>query len=148
MKRQRQDVVTVSNPIARKINTPLLFPIHRACCQSSATSAVVSDHLGFSFIFHWRLCCHCCSISAHLPPPTPPLSSYISWACRLVPATSFVVSNLSDASYIPCHLPTPLLLLLSRWACLTLPTPPPYVFSFDSEVASLELWKSERVKKE
>ena len=43
--RHGRDSVTVSNAIASKINTLLSLPIHRARCQATAASAVVSDPL-------------------------------------------------------------------------------------------------------
>ena len=55
---------------------------------------------------------------------TPPLSSYIPWACFRSPAASVVVCDPSDASYIPRVLQTPLSLSLSPQARFPLPTPP------------------------
>ena len=69
--RQRQNSVTFSNPIARKINTPLLLPIHWACRQPAAASVVVSDPLDASSILRQCLCYRCCSLCYNLPPPTP-----------------------------------------------------------------------------
>ena len=122
--RQRRDSVTISNPIASKVNTLLSLPIQRSCCRSASASVVVSNPLDASSILCRRLHCRCSSICYHLPLPTPPLLSYITWACRLATAAYVVVSNTLDALYIPCPLPTPLSSSLSSRARLTLPTPP------------------------
>ena len=122
--RQRQDSVPVSNVIAREINTPLLFPIQWARRRSAAAYVVVSDPLEALSILRRLLCFRCCSLCAHLPPPTPPSSSYISRACFLFPAASVVVSDPSYVSYIPRPLPTPPLSSLSSRAYITLLTPP------------------------
>ena len=55
--RQRQDSVTVSGTIARKINTLSSFPIHWGRPQSAAASVVVYDTLDASHILRWNLRC-------------------------------------------------------------------------------------------
>ena len=117
--RQRQDSVTVSNAIARKMNTLLSLPIHLGRHQAAAASVVVSDPLYASSILR-----NCCSLCARLPPLTPPSSSYIPWARCVSLAASIVVSYTLDASYIPCPPLTPLSLLLTLWYHFTPPTPP------------------------
>ena len=72
--RQRRGSVTVTNTIARKINTLLSLPIHWGRCQSAAASVVVSNPLDVLYILHQCLHCCCCSLCAHFPPPTPPSS--------------------------------------------------------------------------
>ena len=122
--RQIWDSVTVSNPVARKINTLLSLPIHRACRRSAAASVVVSNTLDAWSILLWRLCCRYCSLCDNLPPPTTLSSLYITWARCLATAASVVVSDPLDAPYIPRPLLTPPLSPLSTRARLTLPTPP------------------------
>ena len=73
--RQTQYSVTVSDEIARKINTTLSLPIHRARSWAAAVSDVLSDPLDTSYILCRRIRCRCCSLCVHLPPPTPPLPS-------------------------------------------------------------------------
>ena len=121
--RQRQDSVTVSKLKVRKINTPLLLPIHYTRHRSAAASVVVFDTLDALSILRRRICCPCCSLCNYLPPRTPPLL-YIHWVLRLTPTASVVVSDLSDASSIPHPLMTPPSSSLSPLARLTLPTPP------------------------
>ena len=123
--RQRRDSVTLSGEIARKVDTPSSLTIHQARRQAAAASVVVSDPLDVSYILRRRLrccCCCCCwSLRDHLPPPTPSLLSYIPWDRRRAPTASVVVSDPSDASYIPRPPLTPPLLLLIPQACLPLP---------------------------
>ena len=57
--RHRQDSVTDSNAISRKIDIPPLFPIHRARHLSAAASVVVSDPLDVFYILRRHLCCRC-----------------------------------------------------------------------------------------
>ena len=110
--------------IPRKINTPLLLPIHWARRRSAATSIVVSDPLDASSIL-WRLIfCRCCSIHAHLTPQTPPPLPYLPKACLLAPAASVVFSDPFYASSINRPLPTPMLSSLNLRARLTLTKPP------------------------
>ena len=115
---QRQNSVTVSNPIASTM------PTQQDCRQSAAAFVVVSGHLDASYFLCQRLHCRCCSLCTHLSLPTPPSLSYIPWTRCLDPTASVFVSDPLDASYIPCTLLTPLLFPLSPRACLTLPTPP------------------------
>ena len=123
--RQRRYSVNVSNPKAMKINTLLLLTIYQDRYRSAAVYVVVFDPFGASYILRRRICCHFCSLRAHLPSPTPPSSSYIPWAPRLAPAASVVVSDSSDVSCIPCLMPMYMLSLLSPLDRLNLPTPPP-----------------------
>ena len=122
--RQRWDSVTVRNLKAREITTTASLSIHWAHCRSAVASVVVFNPLDTSSIVHWCICCRCCSIRAHLLPPTPPLSSYVPWACHLAPAASVIVSDPLDALRIPRPLPTPPSLSLSLLDCLTFPTLP------------------------
>ena len=122
--RKRRDSVTVTNPIASKIDTLLSLPIHRACCRSAAASVVVSDPLYASSILRQCLHCRCCSLCANLPRPTPPPLSYIPWVCCQSPAASVVVSDPSDVSSIPRPPPTLPLSSLSPWDRLLLLKPP------------------------
>ena len=121
---QRRDSVTVSSAIARKIITLLLLPIHQARRRAADASIFVSNHFDTLSILRWILHFCCCSICAHLPPPTPPLSSYITRTRRQSPAASVVVSNPSDASPIPHSLPTPTPLSLGTRDRLPPPMPP------------------------
>ena len=122
--RHRRDSVTVRNLKARKVNTPLLSPIHQARHWSTDASVVVFNPLDKSSILCRRICCRCCILCYHIPPWIPLSLSYISWASRLVSAASAVVSNPLDASHITRPLPTTLSSLLIPRAHLTLPTPP------------------------
>ena len=98
--------------------------IHRAHRRSTAASVVFSDPLDALYILRRRLRRRCCIIRAHLPPPSPPLSLYITQARCLAPAAFVVVSDPLDASCIPCPLPkSPSSSLIPR-AHLTLPTSP------------------------
>ena len=56
--RQRQNSVTVSNQTAMTINTPLLLLIHRAYCQYTSASVVISNPLDNLSILRRRLRCH------------------------------------------------------------------------------------------
>ena len=102
----------------------MLLPIHRDRCWTASAPVIVSDPLDALYILRQRLHCCYCSLRAHLPPPTPPSSSYITQARCWDPAASVVVFDPSDASYIPRPSPTSPSSLLSSRACLNLPTPP------------------------
>ena len=97
--RQRRDSVTGSNAIARKINTMLLLPTHRACRRAAANSVVVSNPLDTLYILCRRHHCHfvvfviiflrrrlrpCCRFLGPVADhPPPPLLSPIPWTRRL-----------------------------------------------------------------
>ena len=122
--RQRRDSVTVSDVIARKINTMLLLPIHWARRRAAAASVIVSDPLDTSSILIRRLRCCCCSLPAHLSLTTPLSSSYITWANRQTLTASVVVSDTLDTSFNPCPLATPPSSSPSLQARINLLTPP------------------------
>ena len=84
---------------------------------------VVSDPLDASSTLRRSLRCCCCSLRAHLTPPTPLSLSYIPRGRRLAPAASVVVSDSLDKLYIPCPRPTPPSSLPSPRSRLTLPSP-------------------------
>ena len=118
--RQRRDSVTVSNAIARKIDTPLSFPIHWARSLAAAASAVVPNPVDTLYILRRRLSSHCRFL---LPR-------------HRAPAASVIVFDTSDASYIPRLPPTPPSSALSPQTCPPPPTVPSLSVTWDRKHTS------------
>ena len=71
---QRQESATVSNAIARKMNTPLSLSIQMVERPPDAASVVVYDPIDTSYILCRRLRCCCSCLCDHLSLLTPPSS--------------------------------------------------------------------------